>query len=100
MMILDATTTRLNDQIKRIPNTFIGGGALTSILSGSKINDYDMYPKDAKGYENLIKFGSKHGRLEFISENAVTFSLNMLDEDGERILFQVIRKEHCSTSVS
>jgi hypothetical protein len=63
-------------------NTYILGGALTSIFTNNKINDIDLYFKDIEAIEKVNKYindeiilKNKKGELLFKSDNAITYKI-------------------------
>lgn len=72
---------------------FIAGGAILSTATKTKINDYDIYPKSKKGFEDAIEaLMSENGcYLINASNRALTFKSNNYNNDnGERIIVQVM----------
>jgi hypothetical protein len=71
---------------------FIAGGSILSTATKATINDYDIYPKSRKGFEDAVIILMENGcHLINVSNRALTFKSNdILNNDGKRMLFQVM----------
>jgi hypothetical protein len=71
---------------------YIAGGSILSTATKATINDYDIYPKSRKGFEDAVTILMENNcNLINVSNRALTFkSNNMLNNDGKRMLFQVM----------
>lgn len=71
---------------------FIAGGSILSTATKATINDYDIYPKNKKGFEDSVTILMESNcSLINVSNRALTFKSNdILNNDGKRMLFQVM----------
>lgn len=71
---------------------FIAGGAVLSAATKKPIADYDVYPKDAQGREDVIAhLIETNCFIVNISDRAITFKCNgHYDKDGNRTIIQVM----------
>lgn len=71
---------------------FIAGGAVLSAVTKNPIADYDIYPKNEKGREEVITtLLESNCFIVNISDRAITFKSNILfNKDGTRMLVQVM----------
>lgn len=71
---------------------FIAGGSILSTATKATINDYDIYPKSRKGFEDAVIILMENGcHLINVSNRALTFKSNSIfDNNGNRMLFQVM----------
>jgi hypothetical protein len=78
---------------------YIAGGAILSIATKTDINDYDIYPKSAKGFEDVIH--TLHDSNCFvvnISDRAITYKSNDVKNDKEeRAIIQVMTYDYFDT---
>lgn len=75
---------------------YIAGGSILSIATKSDINDYDIYPKNAKGFEDVIHIlHDSNCFVVNISDRAITFKSNDEKNDNdERMIIQVMTYDY------
>jgi len=66
------------DLLKLFKNTncYVAGGAITSIFSGNKINDYDIYFCTEFDYRDFIIKLPTNSKLEWQTENAKSYKID------------------------
>lgn len=67
-------------------NAFIAGGAITSVFSNAKINDFDIYTKTHEDNKKLIAYFNTLQTIPIISPNAISYRT-------EGATYQIITKE-------
>lgn len=84
-----------------IPNCFLAGGAVLSLVTKKPINDYDIYPKNEEGLLCAIDEFMSRGFCINISDKAITFVMNdENDVEGHRRMAQVIIGAYFPTAAS
>lgn len=76
-------------------NAIIAGGAITSVVTGRKINDYDIYFKTKEEFEKANKYfvSSKDFKAVAVTDNANTYKRESVSEEFI-ITIQLIKAEH------
>lgn len=72
----------------------IAGGAITSIVTGKKINDFDIYFRSKENCDDAINYFNKKSEWRLVAQtnNAMTFNTSKLFEGT--ITMQLIYAEH------
>ena len=75
---------------------YIAGGSILSVATKSDINDYDLYPKNAKGFEDVIHILHESNCFVVnISDRAITYKSNDEKNDkDERAIIQVMTYDY------
>ena len=75
---------------------YIAGGSILSVATKTDINDYDVYPKNAKGFEDVIHILHESNCFVVnISDRAITYKSNDEKNDkGERAIIQVMTYDY------
>lgn len=74
-MAHDAEKKSLTSGMTKFAGSYVAGGALTSVFTRQKINDYDLYFKSVEAFRDAIETAYDHGFwCVDVSKRAVTFA--------------------------
>jgi hypothetical protein len=74
-MAYEAEKKALTAGMSKFAGSYVAGGALTSVFTRQKINDYDLYFKSADAFRDAIETAYDHGLwCVDVSKRAVTFA--------------------------